>query len=526
MGSQFTLFAGPRQGVGREKRCPSYDCAYRHVHLPSNVATEGGSLGSAPITKLPQAPVARKRPSERRNSASTSETLAHSTGKRKRSTHSGSSSNAGHDPAPLRKKRLASVIESGTSGDGEGDERLAFHGATPSNEMGIPSTEELPPHPPLEEIEMWVPTPDAKFGPPKRNRAAGERGHLLRERRTEVHVSAVISAQPSVPRPSLRRPLALSESQIVALREEEESQSPPPELPPTPNRSGSPAQQAVPTDPPQPSAEDATGLTKVPKVTSQESAGQSTSRPAVDIQFTNGSANTERVLKHDRDIHYSQPDATNTSFQGKTIEIKSSLPPSAPAPQSRVNSNAVAIAASPPESPQGEPAFSDPRSVAKSSASSAEQLSHSRIEPLQRGSGTLAERRAFEARVRLDELRRAAARFSGDATKGRISAWKTFQAAEQPPPHVMLQQVMSGLESPNQPQVTAPGNPETEIFARASASGVGGRETHLSASFGEDLIHKSDQKDDFGRLLQQDGVVVTNVPLVRDNGVTRTVALC
>jgi hypothetical protein len=512
--------------VGREERCQSYDCTCRHVHLPSNVATEGGSLGSAPITKLPQAPVAHKRPFGRRKSASTSETLAHSTSKRKRSTRSSASSNADQNPRPLRKKRLASATESGTSGDCKGDEGSAFHSGTLSNKMGNPSTEELPPHPPLEEIEMWVPTPDAKFGPPKRNRAAGERGHLLRERRADIHVSAVISAQPPASLPSLRRPLALSESQVIALREEEESQTPPPELSPTPNRSGSPAQQAVSTNPPQPSAEGARDLTKVSKVTSQESAGRP---PAVDIQLTNGSANTEHVLEHDRDIHYSQPDATNTSFQGKAIEDKGSLPPSAPAPQSRVIPKAVSIAASPPDPPQGEPAFSDRQSVAKSFASSAEQLyqlSHPRIEPLQSGSGTLAERRAFEARVRLDELRRAAARFSGDTTKGLTSAWKTFQAAEQPLPHVTLQQVMSRLESPNQSQVTALGNPENEMFASASASGVEDRGTHLSASYGEDLIPKSYQNDDFGRVLQQDGLVVTNVSLVRDNGVIRTVALC
>ncbi|KAI0254569.1 hypothetical protein BJV78DRAFT_928792 [Lactifluus subvellereus] len=81
----------------------------------------------------------------------------------------------------------------------------------------------------------------------------------------------------------------------------------------------------------------------------------------------------------------------------------------------------------------------------------------------------------------------------------------------------MLQQAMTGLESPNQSQITAPSNPENITFASASP-GEGSR-TYLSARSGDDLIppNKSGQKDDFGRSLQRDGVVVANVSLVHDN---------
>jgi hypothetical protein len=135
------------------------------------------------------------------------------------------------------------------------------------------------------------------------------------------------------------------------------------------------------------------------------------------------------------------------------------------------------------------------------------------------GSGTLAERRAFEARVRLDELRRAAARFPGNVTTAQNSVLKTFRAAEQPPPHVMLQQIMNGLESPSQSQTVAPGNPETEIFASASTGEDRG--TH------EDLIPTSEmgQKDNSGRPLQEDGIIVANVSVVYDNKVISAVAL-
>jgi hypothetical protein len=486
-----------------------------YVHIPNNIAKERGSLASAPVSKLPQA---RMRPSERRNATSTSEPAIRPTRKRKHPIHSGSPSNTDEDSAPLRKKRLVAPIESGTDGDRKGDERSATHSHSPPGENDTHSTEDSLSLPPLEEIEVWVPTPDAKFGPPKRRRPADESEDLPRERRADIAVSAVASAQPLISMPSSRLPLNLSKTQILALREEEEeeSQLQLPDLPTISNRSGSPTQHTAPNDPPQPSAEDARDVAEVSGATSQKPPGQLTGHPTVDVQITSRRANTEHVLESDHD-------ATNASIQDRGVaeHPKSCLPPPGPALQSPINPKAVAVAASSSESPEKEePARSGPQPTAKSSASSAERLSPSRIEPLPRGNGTLAERRAFEARVRLDELRRAAARFPGDLTEGQTSALKTFQSAERPPPHVMLQQAMAVLESPSQSQITAPGNPENIIFASASP-GEGSR-TYLSTRSGDNLIppSKSGEKDNFSWSLQRDGVSVANVSVVHDNEVT------
>jgi hypothetical protein len=501
-----------------KKGANSMTIASEHLHLRRDTAKESGSTASAPMTKLPQVPVARKRPSERRNAASTSEPLVHSTRKRKRSTHSSSPSNTDQSSVPSKQKRLATPVDSRAGGDSKGDEVTAAHSETSRNKMDTPSTEGSPSHPPLEEIELWVPTPDAKFGPPKRNRVAGERRDFG-GRRAYIDVSVIPSAQPLASLTSLQRPVTLSESQIIALREEEEaSQSQPLDLSP-PDISGNPSQYAVPPDPLpsllQPSSEDVGS-----KVISLESAERPIVHPALDTQLTNGSANTEHVSKPDCEASYSQLDATNTSSQGKgvTESPRNSVPSSAPAHPSPTSPQAAAIAALSPESIlEVEPATFVPQPITKSHASSPEQLGHSRM--MSCGSGTLAERRAFEARVRLDELRRAAARFPGNATTAQDSAWKPFRAAEQPPPHVMLQQIMNGLESPSQSQIAPAGNPETEIFASASTGEDRGTQ--------EDSIptSKTGQKDNSGRPVQEGGIFMANVSVVHDNKVISAVAL-
>ncbi|KAI9451781.1 hypothetical protein F5148DRAFT_1378785 [Russula earlei] len=215
------------------------------------------------------------------------------------------------------------------------------------------SAKASPPHPPLEEIELWVPNPHAKFGPPKRKRTeGGERRGLSKKRRVTTEIEN-FSGQESSPLPSSPRPPILPMSQIIALREEEEES------------------QSQPLD---------------SKLTSDQSG-----RPA----------------------------------------------PSSIEPSSSVN------------------------------------------EPSRSRNGTLAERRAFEARLRLVELRRAGAGF-GSLAKGRAGALNPSQSSERPPPHVIFKQVMDGMKSPTQSQIT---------FSRTS-----GDERLVGASSGE--RRRVDLRDD------------------------------
>lgn len=467
----------------------------------------------------PLTSVARKRLPEKRKEASTSEPPATSTRKRKHPTLSGSPGNTDEDSVPSRKRRLAIAIESATDSDRDGPS--VAHVSPLPNREGPTTTEALPPHPPLEEIEMWVPTPNAKFGPPKRKRAAGERRHPPKGDPVDIAVPAKTSAQAPRHPPLPRKHLILSESQIVALREEEEeSQSLPSELWPTLNRSGGPAQDTVPSDPLPPSTEDATedsrGATGVLEGTPQGSLEQLIDQPSVDIQYTNPKPNKVHVLEpHGQGVH-PRSDAMNSSTQGSVTKA-----PTNPSPLptishiSLINLNPSTSATSSSKSPQ--PAKSSSPLIEKLGANTVKQLSYSRNESSRPGSGTLAERRALEARVRLDELRRAGASV-GSLAKGHSGALKTLQSPEQPPPHVILKQVMDSMESPDRSQITAPRDPENEMLGFASPGGHS--RPDLSDGSKEDPIIQNNAS-------QGTNVVAMDVLVVRsDEAITLTALHC
>ncbi|KAI0002521.1 hypothetical protein BJV74DRAFT_932930 [Russula compacta] len=467
----------------------------------------------------------RKRPSEKHKEAGTSEPPVTSTRKRKHPTLSSSPHNTDEDSVPSRRRRLATAIESASDSDRDGPSTA--HASLPKRE-GRTTTEALPPHPPLEEIEMWVPTPNAKFGPPKRKRAAGERRHPPKGGPVDIAVPAKTSAQASRHPPSPPRHLILSESQIVALREEEEeeSQSLPAESQPTWNRSGGPAQDTVPSDPLPSSAEDARGASGVLEGTPLVSLEQSIAQPSVDIPHTNPKANKVHVSQpHSQSVH-PQPNSTNSSTQGSVTKApKDPSPLPATTPHiSLINLNLSTSATSSSKTPQ--PAKSSSPLTGKLGANTVKQLSSSRNEPSRRGSGTLAERRALEARIRLDELRRAGASI-GSLAKWHSGALKTPQSPEQPPPHVILKQAMDSMESPDHSQIPAPRDPDNEMLGVASPSGH--YRPDLSGGSKEDPIvqNKASQGTIVDLLPDQDDVVAMDVLVVRsDEAITLTALHC
>ena len=455
--------------------------------------------------------VAFKRPYDKRNAASTSElpvlrqTPARQTRKRKHPTPPGPAGNIDEDSAP-RRKRLAAVVESTPDGGQRSTE--------PSNRK-----DPTPSRPPIEEIEMWVPTPNAKFGPPKRKRSTGERLDPPKERPVDIADSAKTSVQTSVPLPSSPQPLNLSKSQIVALREEEEesqSQS-------TSNQPGGPVEDSTTSDPLQPIVKDAKGATQVSKDNTLGSLEEPIGRPA-NIQLINPNVNNGHVSGPDSQGVHLQPNATTTSKQGEGVtEAPKGTTPLPAAPQiSLVNPNPSAGAVSSLKSPQMEkPAESGPSQIGKPGASSIQRYGLSRSGPPRPGSGTLAERRAYEARVRLDELRRAGVGF-GNLPKGH-AILSTPHSSKQPPPHVVFKQVVDGLESPSQSQNSHLGSPGKEIAGTSPSEKP--RVDPLGKSEKDLVVNKSGQVAAAGPLPRKEVTFAPNVIMVRGNMATSPTAL-
>jgi hypothetical protein len=155
--------------------------------------------------------------------------------------------------------------------------------------------------------------------------------------------------------------------------------------------------------------------------------------------------------------------------------------------------------------------------------STIEQHTPSGSEPPRSGKETLAERRAFEARVRLDVLRRAGASI-GIPAKGH-TALNTSQSSKQPPPHVVLKQFKDAMESPNQSQITHLGNSGNEISGSAFPSE--NRRAGPSDESREDpVINKAGQDAIVGSLPRKDGVPAANVLVVRGGLTATPTALC
>jgi hypothetical protein len=163
-----------------------------------------------------------------------------------------------------------------------------------------------------------------------------------------------------------------------------------------------------------------------------------------------------------------------------------------------------------------------PPRIRKPGTSSIKQHSSSGNELPRSGDGTLAKRRAFEARVRLDELRRAGKRFGNIVAKGHPTL-ETSQSSEQPP-HVVFKRVMDGMKSPNGSQVTHLENSANEI--PASASPGGNRRVDPSKSLEGLVINKSGQDANMGSLSRTGGVLASKVLVVRGDVATRRTAPC
>ena len=328
------------------------------------------------------------------------------------------------DPQPLKRKKPVTAIATQSGGDlGSG----FAHSPHTLNREDSPG--DAPPHPPFEEIEMWVPTPTAKFGPPKRKHAAARARDPTKEPRTDSVVSTGTSARTQAPLNVSKHPIGPSESQIIALREEEEeSQS-------QPHRSvsrrspkmGSPTHDATPSDPLQTFPGDAMG-----------EAGEKSQEVR-----NNHPANQLSTDSQPIDRNASTSHATNPPIQERARPTWSRLPITIPTPgrNSLVNPENPAVIA--PSTKSLLPEKQVPRPITNSTPNPYKSRS---------GSGTLAQRRAFDARARLDLVRRAAAHTAGNFVEGRSSASIAPQIATSPPPHVELQQVLSGLESPSQSQ--------------------------------------------------------------------------
>lgn len=446
--------------------------------------------------------VAFKRPSDKRDVASTSEPPARPNLKRKHPTPSGSPDNLAKYLSPGQAPAVANY---------RNRERTASAQALPNRE----DRQASPSHPPLEEIEMWVPTENAKFGPPKRRRTTVKRRDPPKEG-SVVADSAKTSVQASTPLPSPARPSILSDSQIVALREEEEESQSQPTL----NQPGEPVEDSTMTDPLQPTTRD-------PKGTTNFSLEAPIGRPSPDIQLINPkNAKTGHVSGPTSQGIRLQSNITNTSMQGGSIiEAPKGSSPLPAAPHiSLVNFNPSAGAISSRKTPQVEKhAKLSPPQIGKPGASSIEQPSPSGSGPPPSGKGMLAERRAFEARVRLDELRRAGATF-GSLAKGH-TALKTPQGSKQPLPHVVLKQFIDSTESPSQSQITHPANSGNGILGSAFPS-ENRRADPMDESQEDLVINKSAKDANVGSLPRKGDVLATNVTAVRSDVAATPTALC
>jgi hypothetical protein len=356
--------------------------------------------------------------------------------------------------------------------------------------------------------------------------------------------------------------LFLSESQIIALREEEEeSQS---QSQPTLNQPGGPVNDSTMSDSLRPIVRDAKVATNVSTEVSLGSLEQSIDRPFADIQPINlnvnngdgSGANSQGVHSQSNVSNVPDPSMQDLGAVDDSPSFRFSPLPASPH-KSSFNPNPSASAISSSKSPQMEKSMQgegvnedftedahrfDPRivlalnpsdssissskspqteksvkigstQIGKPGTSSMQQHSPSRSEPPRSGNGTLASRRAFEARIRLDELRRAGKRF-GHLAKGHTTL-KASQSSERPSPHVVFKQIMDQIESPNGSQVTHFENSGNQISANALP--VGNRRAVPSESQEGLAINKLGQDANVGSLPRAGGVRAGNVLVVRSD---------
>ena len=525
--------------IGKKRKVPVPEIALLgHIHIRNNTAKSkkqevsvGGQvwvLNTRPqpekvAASLPKSLVAFKRPSENRDTASTSEPPVATTRKRKHSIPSGSVDNAAEDSTPSRRKRLAAAVKS-TPSNPHGGQSTAP--ALPNRKDRLATTEDLPSHPPLEEIEMWVPTPNAKFGPPKRKRTAGEPQDPAQEGRVDIAVPAKTPVPTPIPPPSLPRPLSLTGSQIIALREEEESQS---QSQPTSNQPSGTINDSATSGPLPPNvrAKDDTQPTN-PNVNNgrgSETGGRGFSSqsnvpdpikqglsnpgyrsnplflpPQLSSYFPNTSTSANSYSS-------SKSPHVEKSTQGESVNTEDTYRFKPQIPVFNINPPASAISSS--KSPQW---------LLKPGTSSTKLHSPSRNEPPRTDKGGLAKRRTNEALVRLNELRRAGKRFGNIAAAKGHPTSETSQSSEQPPPHVVFKQVMDDMESPNGSQVTHLESPTNEISA--SASPGGNHRVDPSKSQEGLVINKSGQDVNMGPPSQTGGTLAAKVLVVRGDVAT------
>lgn len=338
---------------------------------------------------------------------------------------------------------------------------------------------------------MWVPTPTAKFGPPKRKHTAARPRDPPKERRTDSIVSTVKPLPSQAPLTVSKQPVGLSESQIIALREEEEeSQSQPHRLVSQPSpKLGSPSHDSAPSDPLKSLTGDARG--EAGEISQEVQDNHPTNQLSTDSQSIDRNANAAHVSGLRNKTSNLQDNAMNPPVQGGS-EISSHLASPGPTRKSLINPEIPAVIAS-TKFPL--PEKQDPRPHANSTPSSVEQLGPLKAGSLQRGSGSLAERRAFEARVRLSLVRRGAAHPTGNLVEGRSSTSIAPQIVTQPLPHVALQQVLNSLESPCRSQAAVTEKPTIPRAHLSEPRGLG-----PSVESKQDMVtqDKSDQPVNLG----------------------------
>ncbi len=447
------------------------------IDIPSHTAKAKTPLASSSSVEVPRASVARSRPTGGGSLTRSSESQVPTTRKRKHP----SPTNTDDNSKPSKKKKIVSAVEGQLGGDLGSGERSSAHPHHTTDREDSPRDALL--HPPFEEIEMWVPTPNAKFGPPKRKDVAVRRRDL-NKRRANSTVSRVGPVQTQAPSAVLERPLSLSETQIVALREEEEeSQSQPqrflsrhsPQL-------GSPIQTSAPApnDPLQTFTRNARGEARG----NSQKVQDHSSNQLDDDNPPDRNANTKHV----------------SGLQNKTTKLGASenseteIPPPKlldPTRQSLVKPDIPVVVSPSTKSPL--PEKLDPRLIENSTSGSVERLGPPKRAPLQRSSGTFAERRAFEARARLESLRRVASPSTGNLVEGRGVTSFAQESTPQPLPHLLLRRVLNSLGTPSRSQATAKENPERWRVLPSEP-----REAGISARSKEDMVTQdmSDQHVD------------------------------
>ena len=467
--------------IGKKRKVPVPTIApLGHIYIRNNTAK--GKKQESPASASVKYLVAYKPLSSNRDAASTSDPPVPipTTRKRKHSTPSGSTDNATEGSTPSRRKRLAPAIESAPSGGHGGQSTAPAHALT--NRKKCPTTtEDLPSHPPLEDIEMWVPTPNAKFGPPKRKRTAGKR----RDPPKAGHVDTAVPAKIPVPTPIPSPYLALTnppDGSLPPFRNSKlQSQSQPTSNQPGETINGSATSGLLPPtgrakddiQPKNPNVNNGRGSETSGRGANSQSHVPDLVKKVLGVTDDSLGHRFNPLLPSPLSLFRPNPlSSTNSSsksprmeksMQGEGVNTEDTnlLTPHIPA----FNVNPPASAVSPTKFPQTVKSVKiGPPRTKKPGTSSTKQRSSSKSEPSQTGKGALANRRTYEALVRLNELRRAGKQF---AAKDHPTS-ETSQGPEQLPPHVVFKQAMDGMKSPDASQVTHLGNSANEISAGTS----------------------------------------------------------